>query len=229
MDIPKEDRQFYMTEAQRKVLLELIKEPVIAENFFLTGGTALSVFYIYHRRSNDIDLFTLNDVDLPGIALLIKKTWQKSIAIIKESSFILSCLIDNTKVDIVIDPLSFDEIRPVFTFENGYSIKIDSISNIVSNKLTACVSRIEPKDYIDLYIILKHYPEIQFNYIYSMAQKKDAIFDDPPTVAFQIEEGIAFLKKNRTIMPPMSCDFDYDDFTVFFEKLTKWIYGKLQI
>ncbi|MFA0732219.1 MAG: hypothetical protein LKKZDAJK_002880 [Candidatus Fervidibacter sp.] len=28
-------------------------------DFFLTGGTALAAFYLFHRRSEDIDLFTL--------------------------------------------------------------------------------------------------------------------------------------------------------------------------
>jgi predicted nucleotidyltransferase component of viral defense system len=32
----------------------------IAEPFFLTGGTALAAFYLHHRYSEDLDLFTLD-------------------------------------------------------------------------------------------------------------------------------------------------------------------------
>ena len=31
--------------------------------FFLTGGTALSRYYIHHRHSDDLDLFVINDAD----------------------------------------------------------------------------------------------------------------------------------------------------------------------
>ena len=33
-------------------------------SFFLTGGTALAAFYLHHRLSVDLDLFTLDDLAL---------------------------------------------------------------------------------------------------------------------------------------------------------------------
>lgn len=32
------------------------------QEFYLTGGTALSAFYLQHRLSEDLDFFTNNDV-----------------------------------------------------------------------------------------------------------------------------------------------------------------------
>jgi hypothetical protein len=49
---PKENKQGYASEMQRNVLVSLLNNFLIQENFFLTGGTALSAFYLYHRLSN---------------------------------------------------------------------------------------------------------------------------------------------------------------------------------
>lgn len=36
----------------------------VGRSFFLTGGTALAAFYLHHRLSEDLDLFTLDDLAL---------------------------------------------------------------------------------------------------------------------------------------------------------------------
>jgi predicted nucleotidyltransferase component of viral defense system len=70
-----EDISFYVSNSQREILYKLFQNKDINDNYFLTGGTALSVFYLYHRKSDDIDLFTLNDVNLPEIDFWIKRNW----------------------------------------------------------------------------------------------------------------------------------------------------------
>jgi hypothetical protein len=226
---PKENRICYVSERQRKILLQLITEPTIEEQFFLTGGTALSVFYLHHRVSNDLDLFSLQQVNLSELGFWIRGLWPGESAVIKEAPHFLSCLILETKIDLVIDPLSIDEKRPIEVFENGHQLQIDTIQGIVSNKLCACVSRTEPKDYVDLYAIFKKLPEIKFETVYAMAKKKDAIFDDPPTAAFQLEEGIALIKEKPEIIPQLRIPFDYDEFFVFYKDLTMWVYKQLKM
>lgn len=55
MEIINEDINCYATDIQRKLLIDLSKNELIRNNFFLTGGTALSVFYLHHRVSDDLD------------------------------------------------------------------------------------------------------------------------------------------------------------------------------
>ncbi len=224
-----ENRNCYASETQREVLLQLLTEPTIEKQFFLTGGTALSVFYLHHRWSNDLDLFSLQQVNLAEIDFWIKGVWPKEHVVIKQSPNFLSCLIRETKIDLVIDLLSLDEERPSFVFENDHQLRIDTIHSIVSNKLCACISRTEPKDYVDLYCLLKKLPDLKAETVYTLAQQKDAIFDDPPTAAFQLEEGIAFIKEKPEILPPLQVDFNYDDFLKFYEDLAIWIYNRLKL
>ncbi len=226
---PKEDKSYYVSKDHRRILLQLITEPTIENNFFLTGGTALSVFYLHHRKSNDLDLFTIQQVDLSEIGYWIKNIWAGKSAVIRESPHFLSCLIDETKIDLVIDPLSFDEKRPAVSFENNHQIKIDTISSIAANKLCTCVSRNEPKDFIDLYFLFRKMQELDFLKIYDFARKKDAIWDDPPTAAFQLEEGIALIKERQEMIPPLQITFDYNDFIEFYEDIVSRVYERFKL
>lgn len=63
-----------LTPSQKAFLTEFFKQPV-GQEFFLTGGTALAEYYLHHRYSEDIDLFTMDhgalqliESDIPSIA-----------------------------------------------------------------------------------------------------------------------------------------------------------------
>ncbi|MFQ5455311.1 MAG: nucleotidyl transferase AbiEii/AbiGii toxin family protein [Nitrospirota bacterium] len=225
----KEDKNHYASQTQREVLISLLANPTIEESFFLTGGTALSVFYLHHRLSDDLDFFTLNSLDLAEIDFWIKRMWTGEGVKIKDSPNFLSYLIKETKVDFVIDALSNREDREKILFENRHNLLVDTINNIVSNKFCTIVSRIEPKDFIDFYFIQKLFPKMDIEQIYNNARIKEAIFDDPPTAAFQIEEGIAFLKNNKTIFPQILMDFDIHDFFEFYDNVINWLYQRVRI
>jgi predicted nucleotidyltransferase component of viral defense system len=60
MENIKEDKDCYASQVQREVLVQIITHPTIEDKFFLTGGTALSVFYLHHRLSNDLFSFYKN-------------------------------------------------------------------------------------------------------------------------------------------------------------------------
>ena len=224
-----EDKTCYLALAQREILMLLLAEPTVAQHFFLTGGTALSVFYLHHRYSNDLDLFTRDAVNLDELNFMISRKWPNKCAAINKSPSFLSYLIDETKVDFVIDPLSDDEERPVFVFENEHRLRVDTLEGIVSNKLCACVSRSEPKDYIDLYAILQQFPSIAIESVYARAKRKEGMFDDPPTAAFQLEESIAFLKKNSAIFPALRIPLQLSAFFEFYERLAQWLYQQFTV
>src|SRR4030042_5919276 len=111
---------------QREVLLNLLEINIIKESFFLTGGTALSVFYLHHRKSNDLDFFTIQSIDISEIDFLLKTKWINRYKKIKDSSTFLSILINNVKVDFVIDKLSNSERREITSVESGKNLLVDN-------------------------------------------------------------------------------------------------------
>jgi predicted nucleotidyltransferase component of viral defense system len=72
-----EDKNCYFSQEQRKILVNLFKNETIQNNFFLTGGTALSVFYLHHRKSNDIELFTIQKPEFHEIEYGLKTTGEE--------------------------------------------------------------------------------------------------------------------------------------------------------
>jgi hypothetical protein len=46
-----------LTEGQKAVIRPIARS-LLRQEFFLTGGTALSAFYLQHRYSDDLDFFT---------------------------------------------------------------------------------------------------------------------------------------------------------------------------
>lgn len=228
MEPVQENSHYYASPVQREVLLNLILYPDIEKSFFLTGGTALTVFYLQHRFSQDIDLFTLDNFALGEIDHWIKTVWPHENIKIKESPNFLSLLIRGIKIDFVIDPLSNKESRYHASFENGHFLTVDTMKNISSNKLCTLVSRTEPKDFIDFYFILKKLPASALYDIYLNALAKDAIFDDPATAAFQLEEGLNFIKKNDTLIPQLTIPLNKKEFFRFFEEVAQWLYSQMK-
>ena len=224
-----ENRIGYASPNQREVLIQLARHPFLQKDFFLTGGTALSVFYLGHRVSEDLDLFSIDPLDLSEIDFWIKTQWVGQSVKIKESPTFLSFLIQEVKVDLVIDPLSTREEREILGFGNGSFLRVDTLNSIVTNKFCTIASRLEPKDFIDFYFILKRFPELDIKDLYQQSRKKDGIFDDPPSVAYQIENGAAFIKENPSLWPQTHSPVDLQDFFDFYKKIPKWIYGLVTV
>jgi predicted nucleotidyltransferase component of viral defense system len=226
MDTLKEDKRYYASPRHREVLQDLLAHPAIEDSFFLTGGTALAVFYLRHRISDDLDLFTLEPVSLSELDLWIRARWKDSCSKIKEGPNFLSFLIDETKVEFVHDSLSNADERPNAEFENGRRLMVDNLRNIVSNKLGAMVSRQEPKDFVDYYFIAKLDPGLDMERVWQDARRKDAIFDDPPTAAFQLEEGLALIREKPDLLPEVRIGFDRKAFFDYFAGVADWLYRK---
>ena len=179
-----------LTPLQWKVLKEFFSAPVSAP-FFLTGGTALSGFYFGHRTSIDLDFFSLESLDKSRLKSHLEKISKqvKGVYRIKtDSDTLLTGFVEigksSLKVDVVQDiPVHFGE------FQVDESIRVDSLENIGSNKITAIYGRSDAKDFIDLYWILERDGKQKFEQLLKDAKKKDVgiadfhlgqIFLNPP-------------------------------------------------
>ncbi len=62
-----------LTATQLRMLKTIGREPLFTEKFYLTGGTALAGFYLHHRYSEDLDFFSMEEVDTLPIISFFKK------------------------------------------------------------------------------------------------------------------------------------------------------------
>ena len=143
--------------------------------FYLTGGTCLSRFYIEKRYSDDLDLFANNESRFNLAVKNVKTVLLKKFSVNTEvdgKDFIRLKINELLQVDIVNDRV-FYYGEPIVQ-KNG--LIIDNIENILSNKITAIISRDNPKDIFDIYLISKYY-SFKWNNIMKTAHKK-AGFED---------------------------------------------------
>lgn len=213
----KEDEACYASGMQQEVLGTLSGLEIVGNNFFITGGTALAVFWLHHRTSEDIDLFSTEFRDLGTVDAVLKTIFRDDLTVIQSSPEFYSYLIKQIKVDLVFDALSTNEKRPAASLKMGEEIFIDTLHSIAANKLSATVSRFEAKDLIDFYFISKivwrGLNQGDFLACYDMAGKKEALLDDPAMAAYQMEELLEqVLSKKEKIIPPMRKSVDWNSF-----------------
>jgi predicted nucleotidyltransferase component of viral defense system len=128
--------------------------------FYLTGGTALGRFYLNHRYSDDLDFFVNASSDFQKHILFIKNELQKEYKTdisktIVTDEFARFFIEDNEilmKVEFVND-VAYRAGVPLKSNQGN----IDTVSNILANKLTAVAGRDEPKDVFDIVTIATHF------------------------------------------------------------------------
>ena len=202
--------------------MELVQQDKqITKRFYLTGGTPLAEFYLKHRLSEDLDLFTQEkEVDPKLTDAFLKKISSKlSIKQIKRSQFLglvsyqLIYQGDQTlKVDFNYYP--FPRIGKGIMFKK---LEVDSLYDIATNKVHTLFMKPRTRDYIDLYFIMKekNYP------LQKLILDAKAKFDwdiDRVTLASQLAK-IKDIKKEE--LPQMLVPFNQKAMEEFFLKLAK--------
>ncbi len=123
-------------------------------DFILVGGTALALT-IGHRKSIDIDLFTVNPFDAPNVAAILEKEYGAEFIKIGKGG--INCFINGIKTDLISH--RYPMIEPAETIEG---IRICSMTDLAAFKLHAIAntgSRI--KDFIDIHFMLEKMPLFQ--------------------------------------------------------------------
>lgn len=155
----------------------------LATPFYLTGGTALSRCYFQHRYSDDLDFFVNKDHNFKLNAEKIVKALRGNQVIVnlKTDDFYSLTIEKILKIDLVNDVAAhFGDLKKHSIFS-----RIDNVENILSNKLTALVSRDEPKDIVDL-IVIGESKRIDWKKIFTDVNSK-AVGIFPPGIAQRLE------------------------------------------
>lgn len=158
----------------QKELITLIGKSELKDWFFLTGGSALAVFYLRHRYSQDLDFFTTEE----GKVIIVKKNIEQcsrdlvaKLETTREGKTFLECFIEKGKEKL---KLHFAQdipyrLRPI-VYDSSLGIYHDNELDIACNKFSALFERHEAKDFVDIYFLSKEF--IDFWEIYKNAQKK---------------------------------------------------------
>jgi len=130
----------------------------IQTNFYLTGGTALSAFYLGHRLSEDMDFFTDAEEKMAPIEFLtgiikgLPSLGHLRFERLFDRRIFVATFEDGETLKVEFTSYPFKSLgdRPLIG-----KVRVDSLLNIVTGKLFAMADRFDPKDFVDLYFVLK--------------------------------------------------------------------------
>lgn len=148
-----------LTTEQKIILDEVKQDSFFRDQFYFTGGTALSSAYLNHRHSEDLDFFTEKKFDNRIVFTLISD-WSKKHNFSLQSRFVEVVYIFNLtfsdKTEIKVD-FSYYPYKRIEKGQVIGGIVVDSLTDIAVNKLLTITQRSEVKDFVDLYFILQKY------------------------------------------------------------------------
>jgi hypothetical protein len=128
---------------------------LLETGFYLTGGTASSRGYLHHRFSDDLDLFVNDDPQFilwaERIIQSLNQTSGWSCQVLNRDERFVRLSLNHENIQLKIELVN-DVPAHVGVIENHSILgRLDSKENILANKITALLSREEPKDLADIW------------------------------------------------------------------------------
>lgn len=209
----------------RQFLDAVNKEKYITKNYYWTGGTVLSEFYLHHRDSQDIDLFIQDrEVYLPPIASFMEKFRRltKATGFSHETFLGLeSFKLENNNVILLKVDFNYYPFLRINKGKKWKNIEIDSILDIAVNKVHTIYMKPRARDYIDLYFIMKT-ERYSLDYLIKQAKAKFDWHIDPIQLGYKFT---LVLKKQD--FPKILVPFDQKEMEAFFLNLAKSLETKI--
>ncbi len=206
-----------LTPLQQQVLDVFFAEEAFGRAFYLTGGTALAAFYLHHRYSDDLDFFS-NDEEIdflwPMVQSLVPQLHGEVES--RTPAFIRLRFGKELKVDFVRD-VPFRVGVPIL----HETWRVDSVENITLNKISAIQGRLDVKDYVDLYFLLRGHPDRILPLI-EQAKQKDASIEP-----FLWSRLIGDVETFR-ILPRMIAPVTLEELVKFYRGLRQRILSSLK-
>jgi hypothetical protein len=146
-----------LSELQSRVLEALAG---IEPPWTLTGGAALAGFHLGHRTTRDLDLFwhgcdSIADVRREVMARLRSAGFEVSTLRTMDAFSTVNVTHggESVVVDLVAEPVASIE-PPQLTEHRGVSILVDTVHEVLVNKLCALLHRSELRDLVDIRALL---------------------------------------------------------------------------
>jgi predicted nucleotidyltransferase component of viral defense system len=191
-----------LTSAQRALLAALGRSD-LSSAFYLSGGTAIAGFYLHHRVSRDLDLFTDQDVPLEPLRAFLSsvpgaqvKGFQR---LFDRRIFLLE--IDGEPLELEFTRYPFARAGTLVRLPS--QLAIDDPRDLVANKLAALADRREPKDEIDLYFLMRAGAVASFEEAIALAERKFGI----PGLRYILQRRMMVLSATHpATRPPVARD-----------------------
>lgn len=183
-----------LTPNQKKTL-KAISTSNLAKQFYFSGGTALSHYYLQHRFSEDLDFFKEEEFDPQSVYITLKSlksniNYEKiDIQTSMNRNLYFIHYPDESILKVEFTYYPFTQIEPTQLIDG---LLVDSALDIATNKLFTIVQNPRGRDYYDLYYLIQKYnytiPKLRM-----LAKQKFDWHIDPLMLASQLNKASNFL------------------------------------
>lgn len=185
--------------------------------FYLTGGTALSAYYLQHRYSLDLDFFTQQDEAFEDADEIVNRscaTISFESTTVRSTSYFRHFRVGTKDTQVTLH-FSRDYAKQIKSPNRFGEVIVDSIEDITVNKICAALGRTENKDLIDLYFL--HHAGYTIPDYFEPAQEKDGGLSED-TLAYTLSQ-FRISEIPSFVIKPLRLDSLND----FLETTIKWL------
>lgn len=198
----------------QKRVLDALATSELGNSFYLSGGTALSAFYLRHRTSEDLDLFARDRFDPKRVVSFLTSIADEPPTmrrIHERLGFIAKVGGETLKLEFVhYEYDCIEEPEPRYD-----TVRVDGLRDIFANKLSAIIERTEPKDYADILLLLRQ-EGISLEQGMADCHRKFGW----PGLRYLLETAFLRIDKLRA-WPVLEPEVSFDEAKTFFHDLTK--------
>ncbi|MBI3366584.1 nucleotidyl transferase AbiEii/AbiGii toxin family protein [Candidatus Roizmanbacteria bacterium] len=160
----------------QKLFLDFVsKERSIHNLFYLTGGTALSEFYLHHRFSEDLDFFSEKEFDIKDVTVLLEAKKQSfgnpKIEFKQSFNRNIYQLIYRQRKYLKVE-FTYFPFKRIDSRKEIKNIQIDSLIDIAVNKIFTMYQNPRGRDYFDLFYIQQKNNTFSFSDLTKLARNK---------------------------------------------------------
>ena len=166
------------------------------------GGTALAAVFLHHRISEDLDFFSLRELEQAEILPIVRRLRTAGLIVTQEIMGPRRVLILTKRgrqvghVDVSHYP--FDPIDRTVAWRG---LRVDSLIDMTVNKIQAILTRQRPRDYVDLFFLLKEGPERDLDRLLGLTRAKFETGADRLSLAERFLEAARVKELPRLIRP----------------------------
>jgi hypothetical protein len=146
---------------EQKAFLAVFADLLDQDRFYLTGGTALAEFYLGHRISYDLDLFTSEEALIVPFSYQVQKACAGQavdVRVVRRFGTFVEFLVGSGETQVRVDLALDSPFRFAPPRLSEYGVFVNDALDLKVDKLLAYYGRAEPRDAVDLYCIMETDP-----------------------------------------------------------------------
>jgi predicted nucleotidyltransferase component of viral defense system len=194
-------------------VIDAVARSKLASEVVFGGGAALAVRHLHHRRSEDLDFFLPRELEEGELRSLTRSLVAGGVRIDEQqvgprrTLLLLRGSKELGRIDFAFYPYD-----PIARRERWRGLVVESLLDMTVNKVQALLTRFRPRDFIDLYFLLREGPELDLDRLLDFVRAKFDAGADRLALAQRM-----LLASGIDELPAMLRPVAHDELVAFFE------------